>query len=100
MNRGVAPAYHRCRTRLALQVEGGGVAFEQPVESDNRAWMPGAPAVETYALDVPASLPRGRYRLLLGLAHETREGHRPIELALAAERRAGGRYRIADVAVE
>ena len=75
--------------------------LEEPVESDNRAWMPDAPLVETYTFDVPADLspgalpphrrPRARVRQALA---------RPIELGLTEDRRHDGRYRLVDITVE
>ncbi len=80
-NHGVAPAYHSYRLKLALK--GTNVTYTQYLtEANNKSWLPGATIEENYSVNVPPTLPAGKYKVTVALLEEKNNTTRPVELAL------------------
>lgn len=101
-NHGVAPAYHKYDARLQLLNKQTGKTFLFELsESNNREWMPGRIVGEHYELDLPQTLPPGKYDIKIGLFDNCPGENKPVQLALKPSRRSDdGFYKMGETIVK
>jgi len=95
VNRGFAPAYNRFALKIKLVNTQTGEETVFDTDTDNRTWMPESLTDEEICLRTRA-LPAGKYRILAGLFEEDS----PILIAMAAERKEGDWYYLADTEIQ
>ena len=94
-NRGVAPAYHAYTLTVRLE---GPKTWQAKLDAGNRKWLPDSSASADYQIQLPDSLPSGKYTLKTKL--HSPQANKDVRLALqSALLDAEGFYRIADIPV-
>lgn len=98
-NHGVAPAYHRYRMEVRLANEQAQHVQEIAL-ADNRRWMPCEIVGDTYLIDLPETLPLGRYRVGIALYDQRGDSRRSIEFGLSDKLKdRAGFYDLAELVV-
>ena len=63
LNRGVAPAYNDYSIVFLFGEAGSDRTFTVTLDSGNRNWLPDTSRRETYTLDLPPDIKKGKYDL-------------------------------------
>ena len=86
LNRGVAPAYQKYAVIFRFESSDGKNSFDVKIDdSGNARWLPDAPAMEKYAVNIPETTKPGDYVLKFKLADFSAGKGRDVQIALKSE---------------
>ena len=86
LNRGVAPAYQKYAVIFRFESSDGKNSFDVKIDdSGNARWLPDAPVMEKYAVNIPETTKSGDYVLKFKLADFSAGKGRDVQIALKSE---------------